>query len=221
MAFKYEQLRDLYMRACGDTTDAANEFFDHATAAGRWLAAKVQEKELISTAATVSIATGEDSFDWDSDAYSILTMFNQTVENRCEPEPGGMHGRTRYLRDDGKPSSGTVQWYHPEGKKVWVRDKANATTSLQINFKMVPPEVTAALLGKHPIFPPHLDYALMFKTIAFYYHIHPTQAMEGQLPKAELFDSKADNVINEARPPKVEHNLDRRESFKQWGYQMW
>jgi hypothetical protein len=219
--FKWEAIRDLYMRACGDTPAAANEFFDHATAASRWLASIAQEKELVSTAATVTLASGDESFDWDQDAYSIMTVFNQTTQNKVEPEPAGMRGRSRYLRSDGKPSSGTVSWYHAEGKKVWVRDKANAETTLQINFKMVPPNVTAALLSKHPIFPPHMDYALVFKTTAFYYHIHPVQAEEGRVPKGEQFDAKALNVVLEARPPKQEHNLDRRESFKQWGYQMW
>ncbi len=221
MSFRWEELRDLYMRACADSTMAAQEYFKHATASSRWLASQVTEKELMSLDAAVSLAIGDDSFDWDTQAYAIQTVFNKTDQHRCEPEPSGMHGRTKYLRQDGKPSQGIVTWYHPEGKKVWVRDKAAKITDLQINFKMVPPDVTKELLDDHPIFPPHLDYALLFKSIGFYYDLHPKPALEGQVPLAEYYEGKAQGIVDTAISPKSEQNRDRRESLKQWGYKMW
>lgn len=227
MAFKWSELKDLYMRACGDSTMAAQEWYNHATAASRWLAAKVREKELISTQATVLIAVGEDSFDWDTDAYSIMSMFNRTNIAEVRPESGGMVGRNRYTQSDGKPSSGIVSWYHPEGKKVWIRQKASAATTLELNFKMVPPDVVQGIQDNHPIFPPHLDYALLYKSVALFYGLHPrlnVQTAGGSyypVSMSQSFADQAQAVIDEATPPKVEENRNRTESFKQYGYQMW
>jgi hypothetical protein len=222
MAFTYENIKHHYMNCCDQATDAGREFFDHATVAGRELASIVKEKELISTNATVVVLADEDFFEWDPDAYSIYSIFNLTTGERLEPEEAGMRGRERYLEQTtGKPPYGVIHRYHPEGHKVWTRDMSDANTDLQINFKIVPPTIDASWLPKHPIFPPHMDFALVYGAAASFYRSHPkANIWEGGM-KSDYYQAMRDTIVGQAVEPKTEENRNRREHYSQWGYEMW
>jgi len=224
MRYTWDDIRRLYMNACGQTTAAAQEFFDHATGGSRQLATRIEEKELVETNATITVPADQDYVAWDPDAYAIDSIFNVTTGVRLEPEEEGMRGRTRYLlKDTAKPPTGDIHRYHPEGKKLFFRDTPTVQTTLQVNFKMIPPDVTAEMLEEHPIFPAHMDHPLLYLTIATYYAFHPEHNIlpENAGTKSSYYEQLADGTLMKQKPPKQVENRDRREAHRQWGYQMW
>ncbi len=225
--FTWSDIFRLYMNACEQTTAAATEFLDHATSASRQLATKIDEKELTLPNATIVVKKDIENHDWDEDAYAIISVFNLTSGERVEPDEEGWRGRSRYMETTGKPPPGTIHRYHPEGKKLWFRDLPSEDTTLQITFKIYPPDVSQGTLQNHPVFPPHMDLPLMYMSVADYYALHPGENMiekndrtTGQL-KSDYYNALANATLIEQKSPKTIENRDRREAHVQWGYRMW
>ncbi len=212
MPFTWAEIRKHYLDACGQTTDAQAEFYAHSTAAMRELCSRIEVEEL-EEMTELSVKQGDDRTPFDPEVYAIHYVFNVTTGERVEPEEAGMRGRSRYLeKTTGQPPSGTVHRYVRSGGMLFVRDKADVQTKLQINFKKVPPDVTAALMAERPITPPHLDWPLVFLSASNYYATHE------QMEKAQGYNTRGWALAQVAKPPHAEENRDRRERVIQWGY---
>jgi len=223
MAFTWSQIRDYYLGIAGRTTEAVAESFDHMTAAYRRLCALVDVEELYQDDAQVTVPDGADFVEMDADVFALYFVVNLTQGHKCDPEEGGMRGRSRYLESSGKPPAGRITHYARAGGRLYLRDSAEGAQTLKLQYKLNPPDLSAAMLNNHPLTPAHLDWCLIWFAAANYYAAHPEQERAGadggaQGVTATMLEGKALSLVSEPKPAKAHESLDRREWVRQRGY---
>lgn len=220
VSLTWREIREHVLNACGQTTDAAAEFFHHATAANREICAVVEVRELEREGKVVTVKEGDDRVSLPDEIYAVHHIFNQTTGQRLEPEESGLHGRSRYLEEDtGQPQSGTVHRYVPVNRQILLRNTADEPTTLRLSYKIVPPDITKERLSEIPITPPHLDWALINLTAANYLSTHPGDEVAFKR-EMNLRNRAWAIAMGQPKTPKALENRDRRERLHQFGYFM-
>lgn len=228
LGFTWRDIRDHAINVCGQTSEAVDEFYHLATAAFRELASGVDVAELEVEGDKAIVPVGKDRIGFPLNVYAIHSIFNLTTQERVEPEEDGQHGRTRYLESTGLPPTGTVYRYVRMGKYILLRDTAEEETTLALNYKLIPPDVTKETLDSRPLTPPHLDWAIIWMIGGVYYDLHPpkrmTEDIASQLAPGE--SSLAEHYVNrawklakvEAKRPRSYESRDKRNRMTGWGY---
>ncbi len=220
--FTWETILDYSFKACGESTGFRTEQYDHLNAALRQLSMQVDVEELFERE-TLSVTAGTDNVTLPTDLFHVEYVFNKSEGERVEPEEAGMRGRSaQLLIGTGLPPAGIVYRYALSGGKMYVRDTPTSTTSLLVEYKKYPADISSSDLSSNPITPRHLDWALVHMISANYFAIRvgdgeperATQARERMMHFKQLAQAE----IAQQQVPFHEENMDRRHGVRQMGY---
>lgn len=217
----WEELINLYMKACGQTEDCATERFAHLNFAYRHLCGVLELPELHLSNATVTTVDGQDWVEMDCDVFSIDWIVNKSTGRKLDPEPAGSRGRAEFFEvGEDKPSEGPINFWVRRGNRLYLRNTPDDEIDLTVSFRFHPPTITVADLAEHPITPAQYDWALVRMAASNYFSIHIPMSNEG-LPdygRSERFMQQAIEQINQLKHPVAEEQKDRRDYIRQAGY---
>jgi hypothetical protein len=216
------RLRKYVVDACGESTAIVNEVYEHLTEGLRRVCSLVDVPELVVTA-TSTITADTDYIEKPAAAYHILTIVNLTDEYNLHPEPGGMLGRARYLVSTGKPPSGSVTHFFPDGSRIYFRDTPSVETSIQLRYRTEPAAITEADIDLSPVTPERYDWGIIHASVRNYYQVHPdlNVAPEGtHMTLADKAERALQAVLGEPRPDYAEVNKGAYHVMRLSGYNM-
>jgi hypothetical protein len=218
----WREIREHSINACGQTSEAAAEFFAHAHSAIRELYAGIDVAELEADGKKLPVKAGDDRVAFPTDIYAIADCFNLTTGERVEPEEEGRRGRSKFLEETtGQPPSGTVYRYVRSGNHLLLRDTADVATLLSISYKLHPPPITDSDLDASPLAPPQYDWPTIWLITSNYYGVHPVfdkEGMDQQLDRK--YEQKAWGKVQkqQMKDPKAYEERDKRTRLVSWGY---
>jgi hypothetical protein len=175
------------------------------------------------TTTTTTILAGADTINSPATMYHLLSVVNLTDAYEMHPEPGGMLGRGRYIQSTGKPPSGSVTHFFPDGAKVFFRDTPTIDTSIQLRFRTAPAAITEADIDGSPLTPDRYDWAFVHAAIRNYYQAHPSaNAFDGEahITLADKAERALQAVLGEPRPAYAETNKAIYHTMRLSGYNM-
>ncbi len=219
----WEQVRDLYLSACGGVELAVNERWLHINSAYRNLCGSLELPELHQSNAVVTTVAGQDWVDMDCDVFALDWIVNKATARKLDPEPSGHRGRSRFFEaGQSRPPEGSVNFYVRKGNRIWLRDTPNAALDLVVSFRFHPDEVTDADLAEHPVTPAQYDIPLVQLAVGSYFQFHPPPpAGPGEMPdigRGDRFIAQAQAQIASLKHPVAEEQKDRRDYLRQAGY---
>lgn len=222
MSMTWATIKDMYLEATGNNPKAEQEWSVHQTEGYRRVAGELDIPELRQPEASFVIAA-DGSGGWldyfelagECDVYAIESLHNSTDGLLMLPEPGGMSGRSRHLEptDDDttrpRPPAGTPQWWVREGSRIYVRDRPQRSTRIEIRFHIQVPQITAADLDDHPLTPQQYDRALVLAAAESFYEMHPKENrpvgdQEGSPLASQFFSGAAAGAMARKSPRSIE-----------------
>jgi hypothetical protein len=215
-------IRKFYIDGCSEETASINEAYSHLTEGYRRVCSLVDAPELVITT-TTTIPADTDFIASPTDCYHILTVINLTDEYEMHPEPNGMLGRGRYIQSTGKPPSGSVTHYFPDGSRIYFRDTPSAITSIQLRYRTNPAAVTEAMLDASPLTPDRFDWAIVHASVRNFYQAHPSlNAIDGEshIALSDKAERALQAVLGEPRPAYAETNKSIYHTMRLSGYRM-
>jgi len=227
------EIRNAYLGCCRQSVAAQQEAWAHLTQGLRLVVQAADLPEVYQAEATVDVPADPldatlfaDYVELDCDVYHVDSIVNLTDGAPVFHEPSGMPGRDRYIDEStttrGKPTDGQVRYFTRKGNRIYLRDTPTAATKLLVRFRAHPPVLTESDVAKHPITPPHLDWAIVYYSAHNFYSAHPqlNQSAEpgAQKPSAFYFSQAESSLIRpkqpEAEEEKTAYTAQRLAGFR-------
>lgn len=234
MSLTFREIRELYRQATQEDPRADQGWAIHLTEGYRSVGSALDIPELrqpeayfVIEADPVNAGEFLDYFDADCDVYAISNLFNSTSGEPMYPEPGGMVGRDRYLEPTGddttrpRPPAGEVTHWTRQGNRIYVRDRPEVSTRIEIRFHIQVPALTEAMLDDHPRTPAQYDLAIAQAAAESFYSVNPSinrMSEEGGGLWSQFFGGEATRRLARPKDPRGIEDRTAREVWRVAGY---
>lgn len=208
----WAQIIDMYDKACGKASGAAQEWPIHVNEGYKALCARMNLEELDKRIGLETIS-GVDYVPMPADIFHVISVANITTGDKLDPEINGMRGRMQFFdpAGTGLPVSGIPTNYAISGGRLYLRDTPNAIYQLELLGRARPDVVRDTDLDQRPVTPEHLDMAIVFAAARSFFSVHADSdvaAADGTRPSAKA-DANFNRAIQEPDLPKDRERFDQ------------